>query len=643
MEQACLQPLSAGPDVEAAPISTLSRRWHGPRTVPAVSEAGSTMLSLEFIRTLGRGRGARVDLVRDVHTGRLIAEKVFGFGRGLSSSLTTILYRLCYQAPFAYRTTASAVWSAYYRRKVLRLLSEYWFGRPCVADAFYVRWEPAAQAFVLGTEYVPGRGPRVAATDLYLLQRWWGTSAVPPRPRREMNELVAFMERLRAHLHDSGFIGAQWQVDRRTLVATANCLYDGNAWVVVDLESGVPALTIPHYLRQGLGIGRFPLFDDTEFTAVWSYVERHAEDLAQRLGLDKCRDLHHLLKELEVHEHAWKRGEVALLREPWRWTRRADRAHIRRQTLQRWVQTGRITAETASRLESAPLRFLGHWVGGGALNRARHWARFVGNRTYRGAVIAPRVELWVETGRLDAARGARLIDDPRLWPLGVTALAAMLPAALARFLRDSRYRADALRQVYRLLTDEREQLLRAEQCITRRIDAWQAAQRLTAAEAEGLRRMVATPSAQEYVRGFGVHLALKAVLPSALLDPLLVGTAVAIGSVYPLGLLFIRSMAITVYSLSRWVKHRDIAFGTALIVGLIPKLGILAYPSQLLTVHPELAAFLMRDLAASLGQRLPIYGGHHTLTEHACLRCADLPLALGHWVVGLFKSSARAA
>jgi len=219
----------------------------------------------------------------------------------------------------------------------------------------------------------------------------------------------------------------------------------------------------------------------------------------------------------------------------------------------------------------------------------------------------------------------------------------MLPAVLLRFLRDSRYRADALKQVYRLLTDEREQLRRAEQCITRRIDAWQTAQRLTAAEAEALRRMVATPSAQEYVRGFGVHLALKAVLPSALLDPLLVGTAVATGSVYPLGLIFIRSMAITVYSLSRWVKHRDIAFGTALIVGLIPKLGILAYPSQLLTVHPELAAFLMRDLAASLGQRLPIYGGQHTLTEHACLRCADLPLALGHWLVGLFKSPPRAA
>jgi hypothetical protein len=641
MAQALPHPLTAGPEVEATPVPVLSRGWSSPRTVPVESEAGAATLTLEYIRTLGRGRGAGVDLVRDVHADRLIAEKVFGFGRGLSSSITTALYWLCYQAPFAYRTTASAVWSAYYRRKALRLLSEYWFGRPCVADALYVRWDRAAQAFVLGTEYIAGRGPRVASPDPCLLQRWWGASALPPRPPQEMDELVAFMERLRAHLRDSGFIGAQWQVDRRTLVATANCLHDGHSWVVVDLESGVPALTIPRYLRQGLGIGRFPLFDDTDFTTVWSYVERHSEALAQRLGLDKRWDLQHLLKELEQHEHAWKRGEVALLREPQRWRRPADRAHIRRQTLQRWLQTGRITPETASRLERAPLRFLGHWIGGGALNRVRRWARFLGDRTYRGAAIAPYVAVWVQTGRLDAVRGARLVDDPCVWPLAVTALAAMLPVPLLRFLRDSRYRAVALTRAYRLLVDERYQLLRAEQFIRGRIDAWQSVHRLTTAEAEELRQMVATPSAQEYVRGFGVHLALKALLPSALLDPLFVGTAVATGSMYPLALMFTRSMAITVYTLARWIKHPAVGFGTALVVGLVPKLGILAYPGQLLTIHPQLASFLVRDLAARLGQRLPIYGGPHTLTEHGLIRYADLALSLGSWVMHLFRNSPR--
>jgi hypothetical protein len=234
------------------------------------------------------------------------------------------------------------------------------------------------------------------------------------------------------------------------------------------------------------------------------------------------------------------------------------------------------------------------------------------------------------------------MHDPRLLPLGAAALFAVLPPPLARFLRDPHYRVAALKHAYRLVVDERYQLSLAEQFIERRIDAWQSLHRLTAAEADGLRQTVASPSAQEYVRGFGVHLALKALLPSAVLDPLFIGTAVATGSLYPLVLIFIRSMAITAYTLKRWVKHPNVCFGTALALGLVPKLGIAAYPSQLLTIHPQLAAFLLRDLAARLGERLPIYGGRHTLTEHFCLRCADLPLSLGYYLAGLSKGRSRA-
>jgi hypothetical protein len=635
--------LTAGRETEAAPALARYRRRHARRTVEVESDAGQTALTLDFIGTLGCGRGARVDLVRDVDADRLIAEKVFRVDGGIASSLTAALYRLCFQAPFPYRSTASAVWAAYYRRKAVRLLSAYWFGVPCVADALYVRWDQAARAFVLGTEYVAGRGPRVAAPDPYLLPRWLGALPHSPRPAAEMDELVAFLERLRLHLRDSGFIGAQWQVDRRTLVATANCLHDGDAWVVVDLESGVPAVTLPRYLGQGLRIGRLPLFDDTDFATLWSYVERHQQALVQRLGLDKHQELVHLLKELELHEHLWKRGEVALLREPRRWTRREDRAHIRQHTLQRWLQEGRLSPQAAQALEASTLRFLGHWAFGGLIGRVRHWGRFVRDRKYRAEAIAPRVAMWVARGRLGAARGVELVADPRLLPLGAAALAAMLPTALTRLLRDPDYRAAALQHVYRLLVDERYQLSLAEQYINRRIDAWLALDRLTAAEAERLRQAVATPSAQEYVRGFGAHLALKALLPSALLDPLFIGTAVATGSLYPLALMFIRSMAITAYTLRRWLKHPDLRLGTALAIGLIPKVGVLAYPGQLFTVHPELAAFLVRDLMARLGERLPIYGGRHTLTEHFCLRCADLPLSLGYFIAGLSKDRGRTA
>ncbi|HSF29311.1 MAG TPA: hypothetical protein VLK82_02405 [Candidatus Tectomicrobia bacterium] len=590
-------------------------------------ETGPIELALERVKTLGHGRGARVDLVRDRRTNRLIAEKLFGHGRGLSAFLTTLLYWLAYQAPFAYHTTANAVWAAYYRRKAVRLLTEYWFGVPCIADALYIRWDAAAGAFVLGTEYIAGRPPRVSRTDPYLLHRWLRMQSLPPQPVQETDALVGFMDCLRFHLGESGFVGAQWQVDRRTLVATANFLHNGDRWIALDLESGVPALTIPRYLREGLRLGRFPLFDDTDFARLQSYIDAHACALTSRLGPEKARHLRQVISELENYECLWKRGEIALWREPRRWFRADGRKHIRRQTIDRWLLEGHIGPESVPFLEASSLRFLRQWLFGGMIRHARHWARFVCDVQYRATSAAPSVAKWIAAGRIHPDSGRRLLANPRVLVLGVLAIWGGLPLPLVRFLRDPPYRARTLRCAWRALVDEAYQLALAERSIGHRIHEWECAERLTPEESEALRQMVGSPSAQEYVRGFGVHLTIKALLPSPLLDPLSVGAAVAAGTLYPLVVLFIRSSVITVYTLTRWLKRRDLRFGTAFAIGLVPKLSILAYPVQLLTVHPELACFLVRDLAARLAERLPIYGGRHTLTEHYCIRGADVLLA----------------
>ncbi|MGH8058001.1 MAG: hypothetical protein ACREOH_12325, partial [Candidatus Entotheonellia bacterium] len=335
------------------------------RAVQAETDEGSIDLTLEKSTNLGRGRGARVDLVRDLRTGRLIAEKVFTAGGGLSSLITKVLYWLCFQSPFPYRTTARAVWTAYFRRKALRLLTEYWFGAPCVADALYVRWDEDARAFVLGTQYIAGRGPRIDFSDPSPLPRRRRAASHSPRPRDDMGGLITFMDRLRLHLRESGFIGAQWQVDRRTLVATANFLYNGKRWIAVDLESGVPAVTLLRYWVQGALLGRFPLFDDTDFSAVWSYIDRHADDLIRRLGPAKAGALRHVLKELEAQERLWKAGEVALLREPQRWITPEGREHIRQQALDRWVQEGRLSPKEAAHAAACTVCFLSHWLYGG--------------------------------------------------------------------------------------------------------------------------------------------------------------------------------------------------------------------------------------------------------------------------------------
>jgi hypothetical protein len=67
-----------------------------PRLVQVETDAGPVELLLEKVATLGRGRGARVDLMRDLRRGRLIAEKVFRTGWGVSSLLTHALYRGCF-------------------------------------------------------------------------------------------------------------------------------------------------------------------------------------------------------------------------------------------------------------------------------------------------------------------------------------------------------------------------------------------------------------------------------------------------------------------------------------------------------------------------------------------------------------------
>jgi hypothetical protein len=389
-------------------------------------------------------------------------------------------------------------------------------------------------------------------------------------------------------------------------------------------------------------MGRVPLFDDTDFRALHGYLERHVNALKQRLGEAKYFRLHDAIAQLEIHEQRWKTGEVALLRAPRRWVRAPARAHIRQQTLERWRLKGRISAEKARVLETSPLQFLGYWAFGGVVHRARHWARFLGDRAYRVTVMSPHVMAWVQAGRLDRHIGLRLLRHGRLLPCGAWALVAMLPAALVRVFHDRQYRVSVLRHAYRALVDERYQLSLAAQCIARRIQAWESMHRLTTAEADRLRHAVAMPSAQEYVRGFGVHLALKALLPSVLLDPLFVGAAVATGSLYPLALIWVRSLAITIYTVVRWIKRPDLRFGTALAVGLVPKAGILAYPIQLSTVYPELSGFLMRDLASGLGQRLPVYGGHHTRTEHWCIRCADLPFALASGLARLLQGRSAA-
>ena len=58
----------------------------------------------------------------------------------------------------------------------------------------------------------------------------------------------------------------------------------------------------------------------------------------------------------------------------------------------------------------------------------------------------------------------------------------------------------------------------------------------------------------------------------------------------------------------------------ALLLGMMPQVGNAAYPVQMIysatTGSKELAEFLTYDISSRVGEKIPIWGGRDTRTEH---------------------------
>ena len=148
-------PERSGKQVEAA----------GTKTRITLADGSADDVSIESLACLGKGRAAEVRLVRHIETGRTYAEKLFGSSRSLPEMGRNAIHMACFQAPFPYNSKENAIRAALYRRKVLRDLTQFWFGTPMIADAHYTRWDESAKGYVLGTEYVNGRGPKPGEFD----------------------------------------------------------------------------------------------------------------------------------------------------------------------------------------------------------------------------------------------------------------------------------------------------------------------------------------------------------------------------------------------------------------------------------------------------------------------------------------------
>jgi hypothetical protein len=322
------------------------------------------------IRVLGSGRGAEARLVafhngrngRNENDGSEFVEKVFRPGR-----LTRLIYWLCFQSPFPYRASQDGVLAAYYRRKVVAKLLRFAGLEAGIADASYVRWSEADKAFVLGAEFIAGTGLRVDDVDSRGLRRGvWNWAVAPllrlfgkqadsePAPDSEAKRLVALMHRIEALLRQAGLVGAGWQVSPRALVSTGNLLHNGTRYVIVDVESGIPALLVPYYVKAALRLKKFPLFDDLDAVTLRAFC--HTQQAT--LGESEAVELQTQVEALIHYAQRWKDGEIALFRNLWLLFSPDCRRSIKASRLAWWEREGLLDTAGKAALEACPRFFL---------------------------------------------------------------------------------------------------------------------------------------------------------------------------------------------------------------------------------------------------------------------------------------------
>ncbi len=251
---------------------------------------------------LGRGRSAMVYKLNDGSD--LLARKVF-----TGSSAANLVHLLFYGAPMDYSWCPAAIEAAYYRRKVLQPLLQFWFGgQLTIADSVWYGIDPEHRCYYLDTRFVAGRPARLYSPFL-------------SNQRTEISHLKeTVLPQLQGHLNAAGLIGTLWQAGKGQPCAFPNFLCtrlgqngDDHCWTWVDTESGVPAIVSYHlpslikiYLPQALKRRRV-LFDDLDADQFKAYLAQNRQALEESLGPAMCLELTDYGEKLMAAHSQWSR------------------------------------------------------------------------------------------------------------------------------------------------------------------------------------------------------------------------------------------------------------------------------------------------------------------------------------------------
>jgi len=602
------------------------------------SSGGWRPTSIAPVRVLGHGRAAEARLVKATDKdgkSRLCVEKVFCPGL-----LTRTIYRAAFLAPFAYQDNADAIEASFYRRRVAAAIIKTFAPEVSVAQPLYVRWDRQSQAMVLSSEFIRGRGINPAPTNARMIRNriagLFTRSARPSvEPSAEIDQLLAVMTKIEDLLVTCGLTGSGWQVCKRAMVSTANLLRTENGYVVVDLESGIPSVLVPAYLLAGLRLGSLPLFDDLDADRLRTWVASNQPAFAAALPPKACEQLNQDVERLIAHDANWKQSEPALGRHPLRLLSSDFRSRFKSRVLDSWSRREvvdpcligqmrggeRFFTSLTFLLGLIPGRvgrfFQQVWANTLYRNRVKRW---LGDSQYRNATLSALV-----TRKTAQWRAAGRLAEREIAPVSSLVftthwlLAKITPITLHRWLADPVYRQNRQTRMFLFCVSGKFQREIGQFFIRARIEAWQKEQRLNAAEAARLRSQLDTEAMEEYVRGFGLHVGLKLLLP-IVMSLKVGGAAASVASGNPFYFLFMLMLvpilrtAVTLWRMA--ATGRPVAdYRDALLVGILPVVGSLAYPVQMHCKFPDLSQFLLRDFASRVGRWLPIYGGKDSRTE----------------------------
>lgn len=614
---------------------------------------GLLPISVECVRVLGHGRAAEARLVTatDARGNRFsCVEKVFRPGL-----LTRTIYRAAFQAPFAYQDNAEAILASFYRRRVAAVIIQAFAPETSVAKPLYVRWDHQSQAMVLASEFIRGRGVVPQSVDSKRFRRWFASKVrqpdpAPAPPTAEIDELVTLMTKLESLLVRSGLTGSGWQVCKRAMVSTANLLRTEDGYVVVDLESGIPSVLVPAYVFAGLRLGTLPLFDDLDSVKLRTWIAENHDRFAGTLSPGQLEQFDDDVQRLILHDENWKRSEPAVARRPHRLLTADFRERFKNRILDSWTRRDVADPEIVGAMRHGgrfftSLTFLLGIIPG---RIGRFVQRFWASTTYRDTVkrwfdqpdyraktlrgyAAEKTAQWRQSGRIAG-------DSPdKEFSAGLIAgvfLSKTTPARLQRWFVDPVYRKHRQTRMFLFCVSGPFQSEIGRLFIRARIESWRSEERLTATEAASLHAQLTSPAVDEYVRGFGLHVGLKLLLP-VVMSLKVGGAAASVASGNPFYFLFMLMlvpMLRTAVTLWRKVAtRRPIAdYRDALAIGILPVVGSLAFPVQMYSKFPALSIFLLRDFASRVGRWLPIYGGKDARTELAAIGSID-------WVAELLE------